>query len=203
MIIDITQELFSCLVYPGDPQPEKEALLRLDRGDICNLTGFSMCAHNGTHVDAPFHFLQDGKSVDQMGLTPYVGPCWVARHEGHVSARDARDMLAQARAHGAGKRLLIAGNAAVTEEAARAFAEGGLLLLGNESQTVGPQDAPRAVHLILLSAEMTLLEGVVLDGVAPGRYFLSAAPLNLGGCDGAPCRAYLITEDPMGNEENA
>ena len=86
------------------------------------------------------------------------------------------------------------GNAVVTAPAARVFAESGLLLLGNESQTVGPENAPKEVHLILLGAGMTLLEGVVLGGVDEGRYFLSAAPLNLGGSDGAPCRAYLIKE---------
>ena len=80
----------------------------------------------------------------------------------------------------------------MTAEAARVFAAAGILLLGNESQTVGPPDAPKEVHLILLGAEVVLLEGIVLRDVPEGRYFLSAAPLNLGGCDGAPCRAYLM-----------
>ena len=198
MIIDLTQELFSCAVFPGDPAPKRESLMAISRGDVCNLTAFSMCAHNGTHVDAPCHFIQDGKPVDQMGLEPYVGPCWVARHDGRVTAEDAQAMLDAARGRRADRRLLIAGKATVTEEAARVFSENRLLLLGNESQTVGPEDAPRAVHLILLGAGITLLEGVRMDGVLPGRYILSAAPLNLGGCDGAPCRAYLMTEDEFG-----
>ena len=194
MLYDITQEVFSCHVYPGDPAPEKRRILSVEQGEACNLTAFSMCAHNGTHVDAPFHFLEGGKTVDRMGLEPYVGPCFLARHEGNVGAADAARMIGDAKAAGAEERLLIAGKATVTAEAARVFAQSGLLLLGNESQTVGPEDAPREVHLILLGAEVTLLEGVVLDGVPEGRYFLSAAPLNLGGCDGAPCRAYLMTE---------
>jgi len=194
MIYDITQEVFSCRVFPGDPAPEKRRIMSIREGGACNLTAFSMCAHNGTHVDAPFHFVDGGKTVDQMGLTPYVGPCLLTRHSGNVTAADAARMLDRARAAGAEKRLLIAGRATVTAEAARVFAEGGLWLLGNESQTVGPEDAPREVHLILLGAEVTLLEGIVLAGVPEGRYFLSAAPLNLSGCDGAPCRAYLMTE---------
>ena len=48
------------------------------------------------------------------------------------------------------------------------------------------------VHLILLGAEVVLLEGIVLKEVEEGKYFLSAAPLNLGGSDGSPCRAVLI-----------
>ena len=92
-IIDITQELFHCAVFPGDPVPEMTRSLSLERGDVCNLTAFSMCAHNGTHVDAPFHFIDGGKTVDRMGLVPYVGDCWVARHSGDVTVNDARRML--------------------------------------------------------------------------------------------------------------
>lgn len=190
MIYDISQELFSCRVYPGDPAPERRRLLSLEEGQVCNLTALSLCAHNGTHVDAPFHFLRDGRTIDQLGLEPFVGPCRVFRHTGDVLAADAERMLAA----GGTERLLIAGPAAVTAEAARVFAAAKLRLLGNESQTVGPEDAPREVHLILLGAGVVLLEGLVLDGVPEGRYLLNAAPLNLGGCDGAPCRAWLMTE---------
>ena len=80
----------------------------------------------------------------------------------------------------------------VSAEAADVFAEAGILLLGNESQTFGPADAPMEVHLKLLGAEIVLLEGIRLDMVPEGVYFLNAAPLNLGGGDGAPCRAILM-----------
>ena len=90
------------------------------------------------------------------------------------------------------KYFLIAGEATVTAEAADVFAASGILLIGNESQTVGPEDAPMQVHLILLGKGIALLEGVVLKDVPEGRYFLSAAPLNLAGADGAPCRAILV-----------
>ena len=188
-IIDISQEVFSCAVYPGDPTPEKQVLYSTGEDDLYNLTSFAMCAHNGTHVDAPFHFLHNGKTVDQLDLSHFVGDCFVARHAGDVSAADAEGILTNA---GGAERILIAGKATVTAEAAQVFAAGGIKLLGNEGQTVGPEDAPMQVHLILLRREIALLEGIVLDKVPEGRYFLSAAPLNLGGADGAPCRAYLI-----------
>ena len=193
-IIDISQEVFSCAIYPGDPRPEKQALYATGAGDLYNLTSFAMCAHNGTHVDAPFHFLHNGKTVDQMDLSHFVGDCFVARHKGDVTAVAAEDILKKA--NGA-ERILIAGNATVTAEAAQVFAAGGIRLLGNEGQTVGPEDAPMQVHLILLGAGIALLEGIILDEVPQGRYFLSAAPLNLGGADGAPCRAYLIDREEL------
>ncbi len=188
-IYDISQEVFSCSVYPGDPKPEKQTLCATAAGDLYNLTAFSMCAHNGTHIDAPFHFLGEGKTVDQMDLQAFVGTCFVARQDGDVTAVDARDILA--RAKGA-QRILIAGKATVTAEAAEVFAAHKIRLLGNEGQTVGPEDAPMEVHKILLKEEIVLLEGIVLTDVPEGTYFLSAAPLNLAGADGAPCRAYLI-----------
>ena len=191
-ITDISQEVFSCNVFPGDEPPKMERAMSVSKGDVCNLTNLSMCAHNGTHVDAPFHFLDDDKTIDKMGLAPYVGDCYVARIDGDVTAEDAQNIMASAKKAGAPERILIAGKATVTAEAARVFADAGILLLGNESQTVGPENAPKEVHLILLGKGITLLEGIVLDGVSEGKYFLSAAPLNLGGCDGAPCRAFLM-----------
>ena len=188
-IYDISQEVFSCAVYPGNPKPEKQTVYSTGAGDLYNLSFFAMCAHNGTHVDAPFHFLHDGKTVDQIDLSHFVGDCFVARHEGDVTAADAENILKKADGT---ERILIAGNATVTIEAAEVFSAGGIKLLGNEGQTVGPENAPMQVHLILLRREIALLEGIVLQGIPEGQYFLSAAPLNLGGADGAPCRAYLI-----------
>lgn len=191
-IYDISQEVFSCAVYPGDPKPEKQILSSTAAGDLYNLTAFSMCAHNGTHIDAPFHFLENGKTVEQLEPDTFVGDCYVARHEGDVSAADAERILKKA--EGA-LRILIGGKATVTAAAAEVFAASGIKLLGNEGQSVGPENAPMQVHLILLGAEIALLEGIVLTDVPEGHYFLSAAPLNLAGCDGAPCRAYLISRE--------
>lgn len=188
-IYDISQEVFSCTVYPGDPKPEKQMLCSTAAGDVYNLTAFSMCAHNGTHIDAPFHFLPEGKTVERLPLDVFVGDCFVARYQGDVTAEDARTILVKA---AGAERILIAGDVTVTEEAAQVFARSGIKLLGNEGQSVGPEDAPMAVHKILLSREIVLLEGILLSDVPEGRYFLSAAPVNLAGADGAPCRAYLI-----------
>ena len=197
-IYDISQEVFSCAVYPGDPHPEREIKLKISDGAVCNLSAFSMCAHNGTHVDAPLHFIDGGKSVDRVDLDRFVGYAYVAAHEGSIRAEDAERILkaADALEPQAAERILVKGKAVVTAEAARVFAEKGIKLFGNESQTVGPEDAPMEVHLIMLGAEIVLLEGIRLGDVEEGVYLLHAAPLNLGGAEGAPCRATLISMDP-------
>ena len=204
-IYDISQEIFGCEVYPGDPAPEKETLLKTAAGDVCNLTSFRMCAHNGTHVDAPYHFYGDGKTISEVGLESFIGMAYVAEHDGVVTAEDASGMLKKAADadRESAKRILIKGQAVVSAEAARVFAEAKLLLLGNESQTFGPEDAPMEVHLILLGAEMVLLEGIRLGEVEEGVYFLNAAPIHLGDGDGAPCRAVLLDwKGEMSDEEN-
>ncbi|MBQ6696120.1 MAG: cyclase family protein [Lachnospiraceae bacterium] len=193
-IYDISQEVFSCQIYPGDPVPEKKALSLMEKGELYNLTAFSMCAHNGTHIDAPFHFLKDGKTVDAICLEAFVGMAYVAEHHGIVSGDDAVEIMEKAKEQNpeAAMRILIKGAAEVSLEAAKVFATSEILLLGNESQTVGPEDAPMAVHHILLGANVILLEGIRLAEVSEGVYFLNAAPLNLSGADGSPCRAILI-----------
>ncbi len=200
-IYDISQEVFSCAVFPGDPAPERKRLRSIDEGAVCNLTAFSMCAHNGTHVDAPYHFIRDGEPVDQVSLDRFVGYAYVAAHEGQLRAGDAERILRDAEKAGpeAAERILIKGKATVTPEAARVFAGKRIRLFGNESQTVGPEDAPMEVHLIMLGAGIVLLEGIRLASVLEGRYLLHAAPLNLGGADGAPCRATLTELDYFGN----
>lgn len=196
-IYDISQEVFGCQVYPGDPTPKKRVIPSMEKGGLYNLTAFSMCAHNGTHIDAPFHFIKDGKTVDSVSLDTFIGMAYVAEYNGIVSADDATEILEKAKKQNseAAKRILIKGDAEVSAEAAKVFAESNILLLGNESQTVGPENAPMEVHLILLGAGAVLLEGIRLAEVSEGVYFLNAAPLNLSGADGSPCRAILIAAE--------
>ena len=193
-IYDISQEVFGCQVYPSDPKPEKKELKSIEKGEVYNLTAFSMCAHNGTHIDAPRHFIKDGKTVDEMSLEAFIGMAYVVEYSGVVTENDATEIIEKAEKHNkeAAKRILIKGDVEISLEAAKVFAFSNVLLLGNEPQTIGPKNAPMAVHLALLSADVILLEGIRLAEVSEGVYFLNAAPLNLAGTDGSPCRAVLI-----------
>ena len=184
---DITREVFSSKVYPGDPIPEYERILEMKKGDVCNLTYLKMCAHNGTHMDAPRHFLDEGRSIEELPLSQVMGKCAVLEYDGKLDGDTAARMI-----DGKGKKLLFKGKTVFTEDAAEVFVQAGVELVGVESQTVGPEDAPAAVHQILLGAGMAVLEGLDLEEIQAGTYFLCAQPLKLAGCDGAPCRAVLI-----------
>lgn len=193
-IYDISQEVFGCVVFPGDPAPKKQTLSSMAEGELYNLTALSMCAHNGTHVDAPYHFINDGKTIDKIALSSTIGWAFVAEWDGILTAKDAEAVLDTAAklSADAAKRILLKGKTTVSRDAAQVFADAGVALVGNESQTVGPEDAPMEVHRILLGSDAVLLEGIRLQDVPEGVYWLNAAPLSLGGCDGAPCRAVLV-----------
>lgn len=189
MIIDISQEITKCKVYPGDPKPIINKLNSISKGDMYNLSEFSMCAHNGTHVDAPSHFIEKGKTIDQIPLEYFVGECYVSKQKNDISKEDAIEIINKSNNI---KRILIKGDAIITKDAANVFKESGIYLLGTESQSVGPIENPAEVHKILLSHNIVLLEGLVLENVEEGKYYLCAQPLNIKGIEGSPCRAILI-----------
>ena len=135
--------------------------------------------------------------MDEICLDAVVGMSYVAEHHGIVTGEDAAEILEKAKKQNteAAKRILIKGDVEVSLEAAKVFASSNILLLGNEPQAIGPQSAPMAVHLVLLGANVILLEGIRLSEVSEGVYLLNAAPLNLSGADGSPCRAILMAAD--------
>lgn len=186
-LYDIAQELFQSVVFPGDPKPTYQRNMQILSGDVCNLTEINMCVHNGTHMDAPYHFYQDGKTIDQIDLEKCVGKATVVTAAGILTAEKMLEILAYSE-----KRLLLKGEITITPEAAQIMSKEGVKLIGVEGQTVGPLETPKEVHLILLKDEIVILEGIRLQHVPDGYYLLSAAPINLGGSDGAPCRPILI-----------
>ena len=183
-IYDITQELFSCHVYPGDRKPAFRRVSEMEKGAVCNITEFEMNAHNGTHVDAPRHFVRDGLSVEELDLNTLVGPCTVALFDGGIAREDLLPYAGT-------ERLLVKGNAWLTVDGAEALSECGVRLFGLEHQSIAGDLPPTPVHVAALSKGVIALEGLVLKDVPAGEYFLFAAPLKLGGSDGSPCRAIL------------
>ena len=175
MIYDITQEVFTSVVYGDDTKPQRIMVRQMEAGELYNLTDIKMCAHNGTHVDAPRHFLRDGKGIDELSLDALVGECQVFSEVSELLCSDC-------------ERVLLKGYEPLTIETVEQLLRNPPKLLGVEGQSVGDME----VHKALLSREIVVLEGIRLDEVPDGRYLLFAAPLKLGGCDGAPCRAILL-----------
>ncbi|MEG2071170.1 MAG: cyclase family protein, partial [Bacteroidales bacterium] len=187
MIYDITQELFSGQVFLGDPSPHYEKISDLEKGDLYNLTNMEICVHNATHIDAPSHFIQQGKTVDQIDLSRCIGTASVIEFHNVITDTDIHRKVPKNC-----KRLLIKGSGVLSSNAAKAINQKRILLVGTESQSIGDIENPLPVHLELLQAEVIIIEGLQLEEVEAGTYKLIALPLKLGGLEGSPCRAILV-----------
>lgn len=186
-IYDISQELFSSRVFPGDKPATGYRTSEIAKGAVCNITALEMHVHNGTHVDAPCHFIEGGKTIDELPLTRFIGQAKVV-----TVPKVLTDEHVTAIMTGSPEKVLLKGEVELTAENAKMFVDYGVKLLGIESQSIGPVSDPQPVHMVLLGAEVIALEGLNLQEVPDGNYLLNAAPLNLKGSDGAPCRAILI-----------
>lgn len=185
-VMDISRELLSAPVYPDDPGPRAVRIRSMEEGECYNLSEIHMGAHNGTHTDAPLHFIADGADIAATDPAVFCGRCTVKVFGERITAEDI-DSLPEGC-----ERLLIKGGGCITPESARRMVERGIRCVGVEGMTVGPMDDPREVHRILLGAGVGIIEALELSGVPEGSCFLSAAPLKIAGCEGAPCRALLF-----------
>ncbi|MBI3210353.1 MAG: cyclase family protein [Candidatus Solibacter usitatus] len=177
--IDISTPLVEGIAtWPGDPAFRKWLATSIDKGDDANVTAFSMCAHTGTHVDAPLHYFNDGTDAAALSLGAMIGPARVL--EGfHGNWQGAERVLFRA---GVGMPLSLA----------QEIAAASVKLVGIDALSVG-DDSPEGaeVHRVLLRAGIVLLEVIDLTHVEPGEYELICMPLKLAGSDGAPARAAL------------
>ena len=186
-VYDISQESLHCEGFAGMEPARSHRTEEIAKGADCNFTVMWQTAHNGTHVDAPCHCVQGGKSMEQVDIQKFVGNCVLLGDRGVIDAAAAKRAVDTGHT-----RILYKHDVEISEEAAQVFAAGGIDLLGNPSPTVGPRSAPQQVHRILLAKEVVLLEGIRAEQVPEGEYLLCAAPVVYQGADGGPCRAVLI-----------
>jgi arylformamidase len=194
-------------IWPGDPHIELERIATIEAGSDVNLTRLNMCAHSGTHVDAPFHFIENSvKTVDQLPLKILNGRTYLLNlpHCDMISAK----VLEKAGVPPRTRRLLFKtrnsnfwsayGNSfrtdfvALSKDGAQWVVDRGIKLVGIDYLSIAPYDEARATHEVLLKAGVVIIEGLDLSNVSQGRYTLHCLPLKLAGADGAPARAILI-----------
>lgn len=207
-IYDISLTLSPDLpTWPGDPPLELERFESMDEGGHNNISKISSSVHVGTHVDAPYHFLNDGRTVEQLPLEVLTGPCYVAQLPDGIEAITA-DVLARTEITSEMKRVLFGTRnshlwakgeskfqtdfVAITEDGAEWLVERGVQLVGVDYLSVAPYGDSIPTHTILLEAGVVLVEGLNLANVMRGFYDLYCLPLKIAGCDGAPARAILI-----------
>lgn len=193
------------IVYGSDPPVEIDPISRIARGDCANVSLLRLCSHTGTHVDAPFHFVEGGSKVDELPLDVLVGDCIVC----DVSSPEAITVadLEACRLPDACVRVLIrTSNSRLWEktdfhenfvyldtDAASWLVERGIRLVGVDYLSVDRfRSATHPTHLRLLGSGVIAVEGLDLRKISPGEFFLVCLPLKVKGLDGAPARAILI-----------
>lgn len=193
-------------VYEGDPPVEIEAVQRIARGDLANVSRITLGNHTGTHVDPPCHFIDGAATVDALPLEALIGPACVVDLTA-ANGISAMELEAAAVPDGTERLLLKTQNSqlwrergfhrgflGLQEDAARWCAERGVRLVGIDYLSIAPYDNPKPAHLTLLSAGVIIVEGLDLSAISPGRYTLICLPLKIKDGDGAPARAVLIEE---------
>ena len=193
-------------VWEGDPPVVIRGERALAAGDGANVSSLCFGAHTGTHVDAPNHFIEGTRWVDELELEKLIGPCRVVEIDGSVVAIGPEHL---SELGGVERLILKTRNSAfwntpedgfrkdftyITPEAARAIANAGLKLIGIDYLSIeAPGAVGHPVHVTLLEKEVVILEGLDLREVAAGDYELVCLPLKyVGGTgDGAPARTIL------------
>lgn len=170
-----------------------------------NQSSFQMDSHLGTHLDAPLHFVNEGRPLQEIDLDKLIGKAWVAeiRDTKIITAAnlEAADIPADCR------RLLLKTDnqfywqeklttfqedfCAIDKDAAQWIVDKGIVLVGIDYLSIQRfQDGPET-HQVLLNAEIVIVETLNLQEVTPGLYELICLPLKLTDIEASPVRAVL------------
>lgn len=209
-ILDISQPIKkSMVVWPGDPIVNNHLVSEIANGDEANVTFIQMSAHTGTHIDAPRHFIKNGKTVEELDLQFLIGPAEVIQIPTQYNVINQDALVEMNRATWPLRILFRTRNSdlqlmdtskfnekftALEPDAAKFLFEKGVKLIGIDYLSIAPYENGFDTHFELLSKEIIILEGLNLSRIQPGYYQLIALPILLSGADGAPARVLLIAE---------
>jgi len=195
--------------WPSDPSVVLERVSKIEEGANANVSKIDMGLHTGTHLDAPYHFLADGATLESIPLEALIGPAQVLEVPSTVNEITAGVLEALPLAGGVERVLLKTRNSnlwaqgvrefrtdfvGVTRDGAEYLVQHGIRLVAIDYLSIAPYKRSRPTHEVLLRAGVVIVEGVDLSRVKPGIYHLICLPLKLQGVEGAPVRAVLIEE---------
>lgn len=192
--------------WPGDPNVQLRQISSIQDGELDNVTYLSMSVHAGTHVDAPDHYLGDGRTVEEIPLDLMVGLAVVVgiKTKETITADDLKEAGIPP---GTTRILLKTRNSeywstknlefqrdfiGLGADAASYLVDLGIQVVGVDYLSVAPFGDPVPTHKILLEVGVLIIEGLDLSQVEPGEYTLLCLPLRIEGSDGAPARVLLM-----------
>ena len=207
-IIDISVAIHTTMaVWPGDPKVGNYLESSINVGNEANVTKIQMSAHTGTHIDAPFHFVDDGISIDQLDLDLLIGEAEVIEIDHDLKMITASTLFELRKNHWPMRVLFKTKNSqekllkkpefskdfvALSVDASEFLIANGVKLVGIDYLSIAPYENGDQTHVVLLENEIIVIEGLNLSEVNPGVYQLIALPIKLKGADGAPARVVLL-----------
>ena len=194
------------VVWPDDSAIELIRKSKIEDGADTNTTHLKMSAHSGTHIDAPYHFLDTGETIENISLDLMIGRAYVLYVPGVKVI--TKDILEKSLIPPRTKRILFKTDnseiwasgiaskfhedyVSLDVEAAKYMIQRGVKLVGIDYLSISPFTDMVPTHHTLLEAGVVILEGLDLSEVTQGRYTLYCLPLKIAGSDGAPARAIL------------
>jgi arylformamidase len=201
---DVTVPISNAMItWPSDPAVSITGTSLISRGDFCNLSELKIGSHCGTHIDAPSHFLENGRTIDQLALENLIGEATVFefKHKENIDVSDIK----QLRFDNVKRVLFKTVNSSywkfstfkkdfvyLTKDAAQYLVDKGIRLVGVDYLSVEKFESQLAeTHHTLLRNDVIILEGLDLSNVERGRYELIALPLKIKDGDGSPARVVL------------
>ncbi|MBL62270.1 MAG: hypothetical protein CMI30_02570 [Opitutae bacterium] len=214
MLIDLSHSLENGVPsFPGDPDYESVPHATHDK-DRLNVTRLSMGSHQGTHLDAPYHFYADGKKIDEMSLEPFFGPARLLdlAPDGEIPANtelgvdtfsvheecfqpEARVILRTGWETKFGTKAFFTDFPSITPAAAEWIAQTGIKLLGMDLPTPGKDAWGTHLPLLKPGVEIVIVEALCNLHLLPENFTLVAFPIKLKGMDGAPIRAVAMIDE--------
>lgn len=192
---------------PHAPGVQFRQFSSIAAGDSSNMTEFTIASHIGTHIDAPRHFIEGGKTIDQIELDRFAGPALVVPITREAEQAITAEDLSEADVRPDDIVLLNTGwhrkftspdyqrHPYLSEEAARYLVDRRVKMVGIDCVNVEmpivarPAGHGRPIHLMLLGHDIPIIENLAnLDAVTGRRMRLYAFPLSYKGSDGAQAR---------------
>ncbi|MBU1075699.1 MAG: cyclase family protein [Spirochaetes bacterium] len=203
-IIDLSIDLSADMVsWPGDPLFRTGQEYSIRNGDKANVLAIQSGSHSGTHIDAPYHCLSNGRTIDKINMTDLIGPCLVLQVRGlSITKKDLEGIRkgqykrAIFKTENTKKRLLWKKKfdpdyVFLSLEAAKECISKGIKVIGIDYLSIEKYKSDGKVHDHLLKNGVIIIEGLDLRRVREKEYFLMAMPLKIRKGDGAPSRVVL------------
>lgn len=192
-IIDISSDVFENENNENIPDGKFNFLESFEKGDNCNSSVFFSSSQAATHIVSPLSYEEDGSSVDKLNLSVYIGPCKVVKlPDGPITGEYVENNFPRGC-----RRILIKSNksACFFDHGALCAVNLGYKMIGVDSACISAPRNKSGVYRTFFNNDVGIIEGLNLDNVPEGNYYLIALPIKAAGLESAPARAILIKDE--------